>query len=161
VADSRRPGVSNVFDDEWEEIYPRTEGWRANMRRLAPGSTLGMTVIELPPGQTQCPYHFHHGNEEVLLVLRGSPTLRTPEGERQLEAGDFVHFPNGPDGAHQVFNRTDEPARYVLADAKVSPEIVQYPDSGKIASMSRETQLWSINRLDAAVDYFDGEQPRA
>jgi hypothetical protein len=100
------------------------------------------------------------GNEELILVLRGTPTLRTPDGQRQLQPGDFAHFPNGPDGAHQVVNRTDEPARYVVADAKVSPEIIGYPDSGKIASMSRETQLWSIHRLGDAVDYFDGEQPQ-
>lgn len=151
----------NVFTDDWEELFPPVEGWRSNTRRLAPGRTLGLTVIELPAGQTQCPYHFHHGSEEFLLVLGGAPTLRGPDGERQLEAGDFVHFPRGRDGAHQVFNRGGEPARYLIADAKVSPEIVEYPDSGKIASMSRETQLWSINRLDDAVDYFAGEAPHA
>ena len=153
--------TTNIFADDWEELFPPVEGWRSNSRRLAPGRTLGLTVIELPAGQTQCPYHFHHGNEEFLLVLSGSPTLRAPDGERQLERGDFVHFPSGPNGAHQVFNRADEPARYLIADAKVSPEIVEYPDSGKIASMSRETQLGSINRLADSVDYFAGEAPHA
>jgi uncharacterized cupin superfamily protein len=161
VADTRPAGVTNVFADEWEELYPPTEGWRSNTRRLVPrGRRLGMSVIELLPGQTHCPYHFHHGNEELILVLRGTPTLRTPDGEREVQPGDFAHFPNGPDGAHQVVNRTDEPARYVVADSKVSPEIIEYPDSGKIASMSRETQLLSIHRLDDAVDYYFGEQPQ-
>jgi hypothetical protein len=59
-----------------------------------------------------------------------------------------------------MLNRTGEPARYVLADSKVSPEIVEYPDSRKIASMSRETQHWSVHRLADAADYFDGEEPR-
>jgi uncharacterized cupin superfamily protein len=158
VADSRR--VINVLGDDWEELYPPTEGWISNLRRIAPGRTLGMSVIELLPRQTQCPYHFHHGNEELLLVLRGTPTLRTPEGEQELAPGDAVHFPNGPEGAHQVINRTGEPARYVIVDAKVSPEIVQYPDSGKIAAMSRgDEPLASVHRLDDAVDYFDGELP--
>ena len=154
--------VINVFADEWQEIYPPAEGWISNQRRVAPGSTLGMSVIELLPGQTQCPYHFHHGNEEMLLVLRGTPTLRTPDGERVLAAGDAVHFPTGPDGAHQVINRSGEPARYVVMDAKVSPEIVQYPDSGKIAAMSRnEEPFWSVHRLDDAADFFHDEEPRA
>jgi uncharacterized cupin superfamily protein len=154
--------VTNVFDDEWDEIYPPTDGWRSNVKRLVPpGHTLGMSVVELLPGQTQTPYHFHHGNEELLMVLSGTPTLRTPDGERELQPGDFAFFPKGPDGAHQVVNRSDEPARYVLGDSKVSPEIVEYPDSGKIASMSRETKLWTIQRLGEAVDYFDGEEPRA
>ena len=159
--------VRNVFADEWEEIYPPTEGWRSNMRRLVPGGhRIGMSVFELLPGQTQTPYHFHHGNEELILVLRGRPTLRTPDGERKLEPGDAVHFPTGPEGAHQVVNRTQEPARYVVMDSKVSPEIVEYPDSGKLAAMSRtESQrggpLWSVHRLDDVVDFFDGEEPKA
>lgn len=154
--------MTNVFVDDWDDIYPPTDGWRSNLKRLVPpGHTLGMTVVELLPGQTQTPYHFHHGNEELLLVLSGGPTLRTPEGERDLKPGDFAFFPKGPDGAHQLLNRGEEPARYVLADAKVSPEIVEYPDSGKIASMSRETKLWTVHRLGEAVDYFDGEEPEA
>lgn len=89
--------VVNVFADEWQDIYPPTEGWRSNQRRLVPpGHTLGMSVVELLPGQTQAPYHFHHGNEELVLVLSGTPTLRTPEGERELRKGDFIFFPKGP-----------------------------------------------------------------
>jgi uncharacterized cupin superfamily protein len=160
MADSPRANVINVFEDDWEQIYPPTEGWRSNIRRLAPGSNLGMSVIELLPGQTQTPYHFHHGNEELVLVLQGTPTLRSPDGERELGAGDAVHFPTGPAGAHQMINRSSEPARYVVADAKVSPEVVEYPDSGKFMAMSRTTQFWSIHRLEEAADYFDGEQPR-
>jgi uncharacterized cupin superfamily protein len=156
----------NVFADEWDDIYPPLEGWRSNVRRLVPpGHKLGMSVIELLPEQTQCPYHFHHGNEELLLVLQGRPTLRTPDGERDLEPGDVVHFPTGPAGAHHLINRTDEPARYVIADAKVTPEVVEYPDSGKLVSMARAEsqrgeQLWTCHRLDDEVDYFDGEEPR-
>jgi uncharacterized cupin superfamily protein len=153
--------TANVFDDEWDDLYPPTEGWRSNVRRLVPrGHALGMSVVELAPGQTQTPYHFHHGNEELLVVLQGTPTVRTPDGERELRAGDFVFFPKGPDGAHQVVNRSNEPARYLLADSKVSPEIVGYPDSDKIAAMSRETRLWTIHKLDAGVDYLEGEEPK-
>jgi uncharacterized cupin superfamily protein len=158
--------LPNVFADEWQEIYPPLEGWRSNARRLVPpGHKLGMSLFELLPGQTQCPYHFHHGNEELLLVLIGQPTLRTPDGERELEPGDVVHFPTGPMGAHHVLNRTDEPVRYVIADTKVTPEVVEYPDSGKLVAMARtESQrgdaLWTCHRLDDEVDYFDGERPR-
>lgn len=60
-----------------------------------------------------------------------------------------------------MVNRSEGSARYVVADSKVSPEIVEYPDSGKIASMSRETQLWAVHRLEDGVDYFDGEHPQA
>jgi uncharacterized cupin superfamily protein len=156
----------NVFADEWDDLYPPVEGWRSNVKRLVPrGHTLGMSLYELFPGQTQAPYHFHHGSEELLLVIQGRPTLRTREREHELETGDVVHFRTGPAGAHQLMNRTDEPVRYVLASAMTTPEVVEYPDSGKLAAMARTDSqrgapLWSVHRLDSEVDYFDGEQPR-
>ena len=156
----------NVFADEWDDLFPPIEGWRSHARRLIPsGNDLGMSLYELLPGQTQCPYHFHHGDEELILVLQGRPTLRTPEGERELEAGEFVHFPKGPEGAHQVVNRSEEPVRYVVGSSNVSPEICEYPDSGKVAAFSRlESQrgqrLVTIHRLENEVDYFDGETAR-
>ena len=64
-------------------------------------------MYELEPGDRLWPYHTHHANEEWLLVLRGQPTLRSPEGEQELKEGDVVCFPRGKDGAHQVTNRTD------------------------------------------------------
>ena len=158
--------LRNVLADDWEELFPPVDGWRSNTRRLVPpGHDLGMTLYELLPGQTQCPYHFHHGDEEMILVLRGRPTLRTPEGERELEPGDFVHFPKGPAGAHQMINRSDEPVRYVVGSSNVAPEVCEYPDSGKIAAFSRlESQrgqrLVTLHRLEDEIDYMDGEEPR-
>jgi uncharacterized cupin superfamily protein len=157
--------VLNVYADDWDDPYPQSDGWRANIKRLG-GGGLGVSLYELPPGQTQVAYHFHYGNEEAILVLRGRPTLRMPDGERELRPGDVVHFPIGPAGAHQVVNRSDEPARYVIAARHVDPEVVEHVDSGKVLAMSRgELQhgppLWTIHRLDDAVDYLDGEEPRA
>jgi uncharacterized cupin superfamily protein len=87
-------------------------------------------VWELAPGSDGVDYHFHHGTEELLIVLRGRPTLRTADGERQLEEGEVVHFPPGPQGAHTVVNRTDEDVRYVMVGAHASPDIIEYPDKG-------------------------------
>lgn len=151
----------NVHGDEWDEGFPPREGYEQRVRRLVPpGNRLGMSLYELPPGQTQGPYHFHHGADELLLVLAGRPTLRTPDGERELAPGDLAHFPAGPAGAHQVWNRGGGPARYVIAATAVSPEVVEYPDSGKVAAMARTGPLWTMHRLADAVDYFDGEEPR-
>ena len=82
-------------------------------------------------------YHAHHGSEELLIVLRGRPTLRTPDGERVLDEGDVVHFPAGPDGAHGIRNDTDETVRYVVAGTRVSPEVVEYPDLGQVTGQSK------------------------
>jgi uncharacterized cupin superfamily protein len=152
----------NVFDEEWDETpYPTPPGWEQRTKALVPrGHALSLRLYELPPGQTQVLYHFHHGNVEAVVVLRGQPTVRTPEGERLLEPGEVVLFPAGPEGAHQVFNAGDEPARYLIAATHTSPEVVEYPDSGKVLALSQLGPLWSMHRRDDAVDYFDGEQPR-
>ena len=154
----------NVLDDEWQEGYPPTDGYRANWKRLKAGN-LALGVYELLPGQTQCPYHFHHGNDELMVVLSGQPTLRTPDGERELKPGDAVPFPAGREGAHQDFNRTEEPARYVMAARHVTPEVVEHVDSGTVLAMAHtESQdgkpLWTVHRFDDATDYFDGEEPK-
>lgn len=148
----------NVYGDDWDEGFPPTPGWTFRTKRLVPPpSDLGMSLYELPPGERQPLYHFHHGCEELILVLAGTPTLRTPSGERELRAGDIVRFPTGRDGAHQVINRSGDAARYVIAASHRSPEVVEYPDSGKVAAASREGPLWTMHRLADAVDYFDGE----
>ena len=73
-----------------------------------------MSVYELPPGQTICPYHHENPEEEWLLVLAGQPTLRHPEGEDKLEPWDVVFFPPGPGGAHAVRTDTDSTARVLM-----------------------------------------------
>ncbi len=129
----------NVFADDWDDAYPQIDGWHSNYKRLGVGK-LGPGLYELLPGQTQCPYHFHHGNDEALVVLR----------------------PTGPAGAHQMVNRTDEPVRYIVAAVHVTPEVVEHVDSGKVLAMARTEgkPLWTVHRFDDSVDYFEGEEPR-
>jgi uncharacterized cupin superfamily protein len=117
---------------------------------------LGLTVFELPPGQAVCPYHFEWTDEEWLIVLDGRPTLRTPEGERTLEPGDTVCFPAGPDGAHQVGNRSDVAARVALLSTKNPFGIAEYPDSDKVGVWAGG-QHYMLRRSDH-LDYWDGER---
>jgi uncharacterized cupin superfamily protein len=128
--------VSNIWSDDWDSLG-ETE-WEAGAKstRLPRGDVLGASIYELPPGGRST-YHFHHGSEELLIALRGRITLRTPEGERDLEEGDVVHFGTGPDGAHEQLNRTDAPIRYVVVSNRVSPEVVEYPDLEQVTAQSR------------------------
>jgi uncharacterized cupin superfamily protein len=145
--------AGNVWSDEWE-FERDDEEWAADRStRLARGDQIGATLYEVPPGKTGGYYHFHHGAEELLVVLRGTPTLREPAGERALEEGDVVHFPVGPDGAHQLLNRSDAPVRYLMVSTRPSPEAVEYPDSKQISVMAfTESQLgrplWDIRSLE-------------
>jgi uncharacterized cupin superfamily protein len=136
------------------------DGFRAGMVRPGPelGATrTGMSLYELPPGQAICPYHYEYGEEEWLLVLEGTPTLRHPEGEDRLEPWDAVAFPRGPEGAHAVRNETEETVRVLMFSEVRQPTATVYPDSDKIG-------IWTGNRDDdvlvrrsSAVTYYDGE----
>ena len=140
----------NVFNDEWGEQPEDWSGGGGKSKRLVgSGPLLGASVYELGPGNLNV-YHFHHGSEELLIVLRGRPTLRTLEGERQLAEGEAVHFPTGPDGAHGIRNDTEENVRFVVAGTRVSPEVVEYPDLQQIAAQARTAsqtgeRLWLIH----------------
>src|SRR3954471_23006724 len=92
-------------------------GFRAAMFRF--GTQLGAeqtggSLYELAPGEALCPYHYEHAEEEWLLVLDGHPSVRDPEGTAELGPLDVVFFPRGPDGAHQVRNDADQPARVLM-----------------------------------------------
>jgi uncharacterized cupin superfamily protein len=100
--------------------------------KLVGAERTGATVYELPPGELLCPYHYEYGEEEWLLVLSGRPFLRTPEGTEELKPLDLAFFPRGPEGAHQVGNRTDEPARVLMWSDVVWPTGTEYPDSDKV-----------------------------
>ena len=128
---------TNVWSDDWGEQDEDWSGGGGLSKRLVPsGPFLGASLYELGPGNFAI-YHAHHGSEELLIVLRGRPTLRTPDGERQLAEGDAVHFAPGRDGAHGLRNDTDEPVRYVVAGTRPSPEVVEYPDLGQLTAQSR------------------------
>ncbi len=124
----------NVWDDPLDEMDGGVSGRRL---RRTEGSRLAAAVWQLAPRSDGVVYHFHHGTEELLIVLRGRPLLRAAEGERQLDEGEVVHFPPGPDGAHKLSNPTDEPVRYAMAAVHTSPDIVEYPDEGTYAAFAK------------------------
>lgn len=126
-----------IWSDEWE-FRPEDDwsGGGGRSTRLPRGAALGASVYELPPGGFAV-YHFHHVSEELLIVLRGRPTLRTPDGERELDEGAVVHFPAGPDGAHGLRNDSSEPVRYLMASTLGQVEVAEYPGLGQLTAQSR------------------------
>jgi uncharacterized cupin superfamily protein len=131
--------MANAFEPDWEESN-ELDGYRnrrAPVGRQAGARRLGASVFELGPGQAAFPLHYHLANEEMLFVLQGSPSLRTPERERTLEPGEVVALPVGERGAHQVVNRSREPARILIASQMVAPELVIRPESEKLSALGR------------------------
>ena len=151
--------VFNLHGDEWNRNEER-EGWRSRDawigNRLG-AELLGGSLYELDPGQRLFPYHLHHANEEWIVVVRGTPTLRTPDGEQELREGDVAVFRRGAEGAHQVANRSDAPVRVLMLSSKVNPEIVEYLDTGKVGTRDAKGERILLSRAGEAVDYWDGE----
>lgn len=145
----------NLFADDWDEQHgrPGFDWKRTAVGGRIGGELLGASVYELPPGEKTWPYHFENANEEWLIVVAGTPTLREPDGERELAPGDTVCFPRGPAGAHQVINRSGALARVLILSTKIFPEVAEYPDSGKLG-------IWPGGRMlrsGPELDYWEGE----
>ena len=146
----------NLHDVATEAMAGRPAGYEisiARVGRMIGASALGLSVYDVPPGQSTFPYHYELGREEWLLVLAGRPTLRDPDGEEELAPGDLVVFPEGEEGAHKVTNNTVEPVRIAMISNKDEPSVSFYPDSGKVG-------VWpagKLFRLADEVDYFAGE----
>jgi uncharacterized cupin superfamily protein len=152
--------IVNVFGElAWDDESARP-GYRHRVTavgRHLGAALLGGSVYELPPGEKTWPYHYEVGCEEWLLVLSGRPTLRTEDGEQQLEPGDLAVFPEGPAGAHQVANRTDEPCRVLLLSSKAPLAVVHYPDSDKVGIWSRGEGYQAMLAREPKLDYWHGE----
>jgi uncharacterized cupin superfamily protein len=158
--------MANLFEPDFDadQERPGFTYRRARLGRQAGAELLGASLYEIPPGQATFPYHAHTANEEMLIVLRGRPHLRTPAGWRQLAEGEVVAFRRGEEGTHQVHNRGDEEVRVLLLSTMISPEVNLYPDTGRLMAATRapgaagEGFQETYPRAEA-TDYWQGEEP--
>ncbi len=155
------PNIDEPLFDEPRE-HPGFRARRARLSRQAGSERLGLSLWEVPPGEAAYPYHHHLAEEELVLVLDGAPSLRTADGWRELRKGEIVAFPRGEHGGHQLVNRTVETVRFLSFSTNGEPDLVIYPDSGKLGAYERLPDgggLRALFRLADTVDYHDGEQP--
>jgi len=151
--------IFNLNGDKWDRQEDR-EGWHSKdawVGHHIGAELLGGSMYELEAGDKLWPYHTHHANEEWVLVLRGSPTLRTTEGEQVLNEGDVACFPRGKDGAHQLVNRTDDSIRVLMLSTLVAPDIVEYLDTGKVGARSVAGERIMLSKPGPELDYWEGE----
>jgi uncharacterized cupin superfamily protein len=147
----------NVNSDiEYDE---KPDGYRRGFEKLAPllgGSRMAGSLYELPPGQSNCPYHYE-SNEEWLLVLDGRLTVRHPEGEDVLEPGDLVCFPTGPEGAHKLTNKGEETVRMLMLSTSSMPAVAVFPDGDKVGVWTGWPGDDIVVRRESGVGYYDRE----
>jgi uncharacterized cupin superfamily protein len=137
------PNDLNVFETtEWERNIGGARGIRVGA--AAGARELGCTLYELDPGGQAAPYHMHHGNEELLIVLDGVLDLRTPDGTREVTKGAVVAFPAGGAGAHRVRNAADTPARYLIVSTMRFPEVAEQLDTGTVLALKGPGDGWAF-----------------
>ena len=149
----------SLYADDWD--VARGPVRMLHLGRRIGGELIGATIFDAEPGSAGT-YHLHYGNEEWLLVLEGTPTLRIPEGERELRPGDVAVFQCGPDGAHSISNRSDRPARWVVLSTMNEPDVVEYPDAevvgaiaGEAPTAGRDAPFEAFFPSEAAIPYSE------
>ncbi len=159
--------VINIADLQYREAR-HGDKFASRTARIGPliGSTgIGCTVTVVGPGKRAFPFHVHHVNHELFVVLEGAGEYRFGGETYPIRTGDVMAAPaGGPEVAHQIVNTGKADLKYLSLSTMQSPEVVEYPDSGKFAATSRFD--WSnpagggiryVGRKENSLDYWEGE----
>jgi uncharacterized cupin superfamily protein len=138
--------------------------------RMAPFSDgigareLGAIYMEVEPGRRAFPYHLHHGNEEMFVILDGEGTYRFDGREYPIRAGCVCAAPRGEGSAHQIVNTGSRTLRYLSISTRNDPDVIEYPDSGKFMAIGLGRKVFpdaairEVGRRGESLAYFDGEE---
>ena len=149
-----------IRTQEMEWAHPMNHGRFDQRRKALAGEKMPCGLWELAPGKFSFPMHAHHVTEEALFVISGRAQVRTPEGDTEIGPGDFVSFPAGG-AAHQLFNHTSLPCVYLGVAAVSGHDVVEYPESGKLACSVGgfpTGKRFMFRQKDLVTDYFEGEE---
>lgn len=149
-----------AFDDvEDNGIYTSA---RATISDHIGARNLGYNLTVLPPGKVQCPFHSHHSEEEMFLILEGEGELRFGNERFPIRRHDVIACPpGGPEVAHQIINTGTTAMRYLALSTLVEVEACEYPDSGKVSIVTGKRGnrgLRKMFRAENVVDYYDREK---
>jgi len=169
--------IINVIDVEllprptaFAATGPAAEKFDARMGMIGAkigAQKLGYNITEVPPGKRAFPFHNHRVNEEMFFVLEGSGEVRIGDQTHAIRTGDIIACPpGGAESAHQIINSGSMPLRYLAVSTKLTPEIAEYPDSGKFGVLAEfpagadgQPQTFRyVGRVANQVGYWDGEK---
>ncbi len=159
--------VINLADLEFDDI--EDSGYytsrRATIGDRIGARQLGYNLTELPPGKAQCPFHSHHGEEEMFFILDGEGELRFGSARYPIRKNDVIACPTGgAEVAHQIINTGRTVLRYLALSNRVELEACEYPDSNKVLVMAGKRgnrRLRKMFRAETEVDYYDRENTSA
>jgi len=147
--------------DHWEQgtLYKSSD---ISFGKLLGLRGLGISYNEVPPGKSSCPFHSHHVEDELFVVLEGEGTYRFGEQRLSFKAGDVLGAPaGGPETAHQILNTGTVPLKYLGVANNAETEVCEYPDSGKFQVTSRTSDTKRLRHCgregENHIDYWDGE----
>jgi uncharacterized cupin superfamily protein len=160
--------IVNLAELEYTSIG-NGDRYEARLAAVGPrvgAQKLGYNVTVLAPGKRAFPRHNHRVNEEMVFVLEGEGEVRIGDARHPIRAGDVIAFPpGGPETAHQIANTSQAELRYLAVSTKMTPEVVDYPDSGKFGLLAdfgpgpdgKPNVVRFIGRYDASIGYYEGE----
>ena len=144
---------------KWDDDDP--EGFRAGMARLGPlaggEGDRASASTSCRPARRSAPTTTSAARRSGCWSSRGTPTLRTPDGEERLGPWDVACFPRGPEGAHGIRNDGEDTARVLMFSTVVHPTATVYPDSDKVGIWAGDAEVDVTFRRSAKVGYYDGE----
>jgi len=151
--------IRNFLDlpREHQQREPRYDSQFASVCAGTAARKLGCGVDTVAPGKQSCPYHFHHAQEEMFVILEGQGSLRVAGEMLPIRAGDVIFIPPGPEYPHHILNTSDAELKYLSISTQERPEICEYPDSGKVGAFPVKGSGSLIQRREASLDYWDGE----
>ena len=166
AAELRSKLIRNVdtIDKARELRAPNYDTLCARMGTGTAAAKLGISIDIVAPGMRSCPYHFHYAQEEAFVILEGSGSFRVDGEMLAIAAGDVLFIPPGPQYPHQIVNTSGSPLKYLSISTRDSPEVVEYPDSGKYLATAAgpladgSVQVFGrMHREADDLDYWHGE----
>lgn len=145
---------------QYERRDPLYESHGARLGTDTVAQKLGASLDIVAPGKRSCPYHFHYAQEEMFVILEGFGTLRVAGEMLPIRSGDVIFIPAGPEYPHQIINTSDAPLKYLSIGTRETPEVCQYPDSGKYQAMvtiNGARAFTSVQRPGTTLNYWDDE----